>query len=111
MINRGLYSLFISSKSSIFFQSKHSQKVTLPKLDYRYEELEPFPSKQLVTNHITKYHQNLNYVDVYNNLMEELAEPQSKIDIKYFLYLLELNLAWADTLILSFIIHWKNLCL
>ena len=41
--------------------------------------------------------------------MEELAEAHSKNDIKYFLYLFELNLAWAFTF-LSFIFRWKNLC-
>ena len=45
-----------------------AKKVTLPKLDYGYDELEPVLSQQLVTIHHTKHHQN--YVDTYNNLMD-----------------------------------------
>ena len=32
-------------------------KLTLPKLDYGYDELEPVLSKELVTIHHTKHHQ------------------------------------------------------
>ena len=56
-----------------------SHSVSLPKLDYGYDELEPILSKQLVTVHHTKHHQN--YVDTYNNLMVQLAEAQKNGDI------------------------------
>ena len=54
-------------------------KVTLLKLDYGYDGLGPVLSQQLVTIHHIKHHQN--YVDTYNNLMDQLADAQSKNDI------------------------------
>ena len=56
-----------------------SHSVTLPKLDYGYDELAPVLSKELVTVHHTKHHQN--YVNTYNNLMVQLADAQAKGDI------------------------------
>ncbi len=84
-----------------------AKKVTLPKLDYGYDELEPVLSQQLVTIHHTKHHQN--YVDTYNNLMDQLAEAQSKNDLNKIVSLapgIKFNLGSH----INHSIYWKNLC-
>jgi Fe-Mn family superoxide dismutase len=83
-----------------------SGKVTLPKLDYGYADLEPVLSEQLLTLHHTKHHQN--YVDTYNKLLDEFNDACSKNDINKMVSLtpgLKFNLG-------SHINHsqyWKNL--
>ena len=84
-----------------------SHSVSLPKLDYGYDELEPVLSKQLVTIHHTKHHQN--YVDTYNNLMVQLAEAQKNGDINKIVSLapgIKFNLGSH----INHSIYWKNLC-
>ena len=84
-----------------------SHSVSLPKLDYGYDELEPVLSKQLVTVHHTKHHQN--YVDTYNNLMVQLAEAQKNGDINKIVSLapgIKFNLGSH----INHSIYWKNLC-
>lgn len=51
---------------------KFSTKLTLPKLDYNYEDLEPVLSKELVEIHHAKHHQT--YINNYNNLYPSLEE-------------------------------------
>lgn len=53
-----------------------STKLTLPKLEYNYEDLEPVLSKELVEIHHAKHHQT--YITNYNNLLPTLEEAVQK---------------------------------
>ena len=83
------------------------KKIELPKLDYEFNELEPVLSEELVSIHYTKHHQN--YVDTYNELIDQLDEAQSKSDINKILSL-TLDIKFNIGCHISHSIYWKNLC-
>lgn len=81
-------------------------KLTLPKLDYAYTDLEPILSENLLTIHHTKHHQN--YIDTYNRLLGEFEEAKTKGDINKIVSLtpgLKFNLGSH----INHSIYWKNL--
>ena len=82
-------------------------KVTLPKLDYGYADLEPILSEQLLTLHHTKHHQN--YVDTYNKLLDEFNEAKNKNDV-YKIVSLTSGLKFNLGSHINHSIYWKNLC-
>ena len=82
-------------------------KVTLPKLDYGYADLEPVLSEQLLTLHHTKHHQN--YVDTYNKLLDEFTEAKNKNDV-YKIVSLTPGLKFNLGSHINHSIYWKNLC-
>ena len=53
-------------------------KVELPKLAYKYEDLEPVLSRELVEIHHSKHHQA--YITNYNNNLVQLKEALEKHD-------------------------------
>lgn len=55
-----------------------SVKISLPKLNYEYSDLEPVLSKDLVEIHHAKHHQT--YVNNYNNLLDALKTAVEKGD-------------------------------
>ena len=82
-------------------------KVTLPKIDYGYADLEPVLSEQLLTLHHTKHHQN--YVDTYNKLLDEFTEAKNKNDV-YKIVSLTPGLKFNLGSHINHSIYWKNLC-
>ena len=82
-------------------------KVTLPKLDNGYADLEPVLSEQLLTLHHTKHHQN--YVDTYNKLLDEFTEAKNKNDV-YKIVSLTPGLKFNLGSHINHSIYWKNLC-
>jgi len=53
-----------------FFTSS-VQKIELPKLQYKYDELEPVLAKELVEIHHSKHHQA--YITNYNNALDQVT--------------------------------------
>lgn len=82
-------------------------KVTLPKLDYDYNGLEPILSSEIVTIHHTKHHQN--YIDTYNKLIEEFEEAKKKNDLNKIVSLTP-NIKFNLGSHINHSIYWKNLC-
>ena len=62
-----LFSRFTKFNSKCF---STVPKIELPKLLYKYDELEPVLSKELVEIHHSKHHQT--YVTNYNNALEQV---------------------------------------
>lgn len=54
-------------------------KVTLPKLDYAYDALEPYISGQINEIHHKNHHQT--YVNGYNTAIEQHSEAQKNADV------------------------------
>ena len=82
-------------------------KVTLPQLDYGYNELEPVLPENLLLLHHTKHHQN--YIDTYNKLLSEFEAAKQANDINKMVSLtpgLKFNLGSH----INHSIYWKNLC-
>ena len=82
-------------------------KVTLPQLDYGYNELEPVLPENLLRLHHTKHHQN--YIDTYNKLLSEFEAAKQANDINKMVSLtpgLKFNLGSH----INHSIYWKNLC-
>lgn len=81
-------------------------KVSLPKLDYNYDELEPVLSRELLTIHHSKHHQN--YIDTYNNLVKNLEDAKEKKEIKKIISLLP-NIKFNLGSHINHSLYWKNL--
>ena len=70
---------FLSSVTSRRL-SEFIGKVELPKLPYKYEDLEPVLSKELLELHHSKHHQT--YITNYNKQVTELKEAIDKQELE-----------------------------
>ena len=59
---------------------KHVSLITLPELDYDYEDLEPAISAEIMSIHHQKHHQA--YITNINNALEKYAEAESINDLQ-----------------------------
>ena len=82
-------------------------KLTLPKLDYEYADLEPVLSEELIKIHHSKHHQN--YIDTYNKLLDEFDIAKVENDINKIASLTT-NLKFNLGSHINHSIYWKNLC-
>jgi len=94
-ISRRNYSLVSSAK-----------KLSLPALDYGYDELEPILSKELLELHHSKHHQA--YIDTYNLIAPEFAKAIESGDVKTIETLAK-DLNFNAGSHVNHSIYWKNL--
>lgn len=85
---------------------RFSTKLTLPKLNFEYGDLEPILSKDLVEIHHAKHHQT--YISNYNNLLPVLEDSISKGDTEKIINLGS-GLKFNGGSHINHSIYWTNL--
>lgn len=83
-----------------------STKLSLPKLNYEYGDLEPILSKDLVEVHHSKHHQT--YITNYNNLLPELESAVQAGDTEKIIRLGK-GLKFNGGSHINHSIYWTNL--
>lgn len=84
-----------------------AQKLSLPKLDYDYGDLEPIFSKEQLELHHSRHHQK--YVDDYNKLVDVMQDSLSKGELEMVTHLSK-ELKFNGGSHINHSIYWKNLC-
>jgi Fe-Mn family superoxide dismutase len=105
-ISRTLFNNSFFNSISIKRFSEFQKKVELPKLAYKYEDLEPVLSKDLVETHHSKHHQL--YVTNYNKQIEQLKEAVDKQDLEKIVNLTP-NIKFNGGSHINHSIYWTNL--
>ena len=84
----------------------NAKKLTLPALDFGYDELEPVLSKELMELHHSKHHQT--YIDTYNLIAPDFAKAMESGDVKT-IETLSKDLNFNAGSHVNHSIYWKNL--
>lgn len=84
----------------------NAKKLTLPPLNYGYDELEPVLSKELLELHHSKHHQL--YIDNYNSIAPEFARAMESGDVKT-IETLSKDINFNAGSHVNHSIYWKNL--
>ncbi|KAK6199610.1 manganese-superoxide dismutase [Scheffersomyces amazonensis] len=81
-------------------------KIELPKLDWGFDELEPYISKEINEIHYKKHHQT--YVTSFNAAVDDLAKANSVGDVKRAIQLQE-NVKFHGGGHTNHVLFWKSL--
>ena len=84
----------------------NSNMAILPQLPYKFDELEPIISQDILTIHYTKHHQK--YVDMYNHWLKELNKATSNNDLKNISKIIK-NLNFNHGGHYAHLLYWENL--
>ena len=84
------------------------EKYSLPKLKYKYDELEPYIDKKTVEVHYTKHHQS--YVDGLNKTIQALEKAREDGDFSK-IKALKKDLAFNGSGHFLHSLYWENLCI
>lgn len=83
-----------------------SKEVQLPKLDWKYDELEPYIAREINEIHHTKHHQT--YVTGFNNTLKLLFSAEAVQDVSK-IHELQSQLKFFSGGHINHCLFWKNL--